>query len=125
LLLTLPVLRAIVRQLCRLVRVVIVNEYRTSKACCECEHVDAEMHPDSADRCLLRCVHCGHVTNRDRNGARNIEAVVLQWQVEGTRPRHLDGPLLRRFPSVGDPLCGYGSYDDEGEEDGSDDDDDV
>ena len=118
-------LRAVVQQLCRLVRVVIVNEYRTSKACCECKDVDAEMHPDSADWRLLRCDHCGHVTNRDRNGARNIEAVVLQWQLEGTRPRHLDGLSLRRFPSVGDPLCGYGSYEGEGSEDDDDDDDDV
>ncbi len=88
--------------------------YRT---CCDCEHVDAETHPDSADRRLLRCDHCGHVTNRDRNGARNIEAVVLQWQLDGTRPRHLDGPSLRRFPSVGDPPRSYDSYDDDDDDD--------
>jgi hypothetical protein len=55
-----------------------------------------------------------------RNGARNIEAVVLQWQLDGTRPRHLDGPSLRRFPSVGDPLCGYGSCDDNDDDDEED-----
>ncbi len=49
--------------------------------------------------------------------------MVLQWQLEGTWPRHLDGPSLRRFPSVGDPLCGYGSYEGEGSEDDDDDDD--
>ena len=44
--------------------------------------------------------------------------------MDGTRPRHLDGPSLRRVPSVGDPLCGYGSYDDEGAEEEEDDDED-
>lgn len=81
--------RAIRRKLALHRRVVLVNEYNTSKKSC-CHGADTV---DAGYR-LKRCSHpgCDQVWDRDVNGARNIRRCWEQHCTNGMRPAGLDWP---------------------------------
>jgi hypothetical protein len=76
--------------------VLMVNEFRTSKACskacggtCERFRRRIENDPRSLVWGLTRCTTCGELWNRDHNGARNIRLAALAALDGATRPPHL------------------------------------
>ena len=76
--------------------VLMVNEYRTSKACSKVCGGDCERFrhrivgdPGSLVWGLTRCTTCGELWNRDYNGARNIRLAAIAARDGEERPLHL------------------------------------
>ena len=79
--------RALRRRFALTRRVVLVNEYLTSKTCCVC---GARGEANLAREFV--CDRCGTVTDRDWGAARNIDKVWRQYFYDGQRPAGLEIP---------------------------------
>ena len=78
---------ALLRFLARHLRVVMVDEFRTSKMCA-CVGCDGEMAYDSVNR-AGPCSECGHEKDRDENAASNMLAIAYSYMTTGERPEKL------------------------------------
>jgi len=79
-----PVVQAILKKLSQHFRIVVVDEYLTSKMCNRCE---TRMTPTSSRG--FYCSSCNKEVNRDQNAAKNIEAVFRALAAGLRRPKYL------------------------------------
>jgi transposase len=60
--------------------VIDVDEFRTSKLCCDCHHVTEKVSFDGVKvNSVLRCTNneCGTIVDQDINGSKNILALFV------------------------------------------------
>ena len=77
---------AIRRYLARFGRVVLVDEFRTSKTCNVCGH-DMLKHPETWS--IFNCQHCKITWSRDVNASRNLATCYVHHHRGQRRPEHL------------------------------------
>lgn len=74
-------------------RVLLVNEYRTSKTCFFCKGENCTFHRRDGETRnvwgLLRCKQCGSIYDRDINSALNIGRIAHRTLLEKSRPAYL------------------------------------
>jgi hypothetical protein len=78
---------ALLRFLARHLRVVMVDEFRTSKLCA-CGDCSGAMAYDSVTR-AGPCSECGKSKDRDENAASNMLAIAYSYMTTGERPEKL------------------------------------
>lgn len=88
--------RAIRRKFAKERRVVLVNEYHTSKKSCCC---GCDQEYDAKKR-VVTCEGCGESRDRDLNGAINMRRVWEQHLSNGMRPRGLEIPTNSRWAKL-------------------------
>ena len=86
-------------------RTVLVPEYYTSAKCPACRIDGNVFLKEDASTRSLHCVRCGTTWPRDVAAAVNLENVVRQWMVDGTRPAYLDSTTAWRFTHGTDPVA--------------------
>ncbi len=77
--------------------VVDVDEFRTSKLCCNCHHVTEKVRFDDVEvNSVLRCTNneCGTTVDRDINGAKNILALFVDMLQGKERPEAFSKKLV-------------------------------
>ena len=86
-------------------RTVLVPEYYTSAKCPACRIDGNVFLKEDASTRSLHCARCGTTWPRDVAAAVNLENVVRQWMVDGTRPAYLDSTTAWRFTHGTDPVA--------------------
>jgi Zn ribbon nucleic-acid-binding protein len=86
-------------------RTVLVPEYYTSAKCPACRIDGNVFLKEDASTRSLHCARCGTTWPRDVAAAVNLENVVRQWMVDGTRPAYLDSSTAWRFTHGTDPVA--------------------
>ena len=86
-------------------RTVLVPEYYTSAKCPACRIDGNVFLKEDASTRSLHCAECSGVWPRDVAAAVNLENVVRQWMVDGTRPAYLDSTTAWRFTHGTDPVA--------------------
>ena len=78
------------RKLQSLRKVVLIDEFRTSKRseCC-----GAEAEPVHGQPRRMKCSACQLEFDRDTNAAKNMAKCLWQWAVDGSRPPGLERPV--------------------------------
>jgi hypothetical protein len=75
----------VIRHFARFVRVVMTDEYRTSKVCCACANGVMRYGANLMATCS-NAACASEARDRDTNGAENIKRVLKQLATDGTRP---------------------------------------
>ena len=101
----LPVWQQAILAISRHARTVLVPEYYTSAKCPACRIDGNVFLKEDASTRSLHCACCGTTWPRDVAAAVNLENVVRQWMVDGTRPAYLDSTTAWRFTHGTDPVA--------------------
>jgi len=98
-----PVVQKILKRLSKFFRVVVVDEYLTSKMCHGCQ---TRMEQSSSRGFFCKTTTCNREVNRDENGARNILRVFWAHAYDEPRPQYLARPKKGASASAATPCSG-------------------